>query len=145
MLLFRISLNKRKANREQLVNRYKRLRMCMYRQGMVYKCAQKERNDRFANVQRYMYVFVCMCILYNRFMCYICVQYVLCVCLYMYACICMCMSSLPRALLLPNLSPKYPYFLPILFVHAVFGVVGSLFFVFFCLYTYTIFFVGSGV
>ena len=39
--------------------------------------------------------------------------------------------------------PKSPYLLFVLFVHAVFGVVGNLFFVFFCLYTYTIFFVGG--
>ena len=39
--------------------------------------------------------------------------------------------------------PKSPYLLFVLFVHAVFGVVGNLFFVFFYLYTYAIFFVGG--
>ena len=42
-----------------------------------------------------------------------------------------------------NPPPQIPYFCIVSFVHAVFGVVGNLFFVFFCLYTYTIFFVGG--
>ena len=53
---------------------------------------------------RYVFVFVCIC---SR---------------YVFLCICMCMSSLPRTLLLPNLSSKYPYFSSIPFVYAVFAV-----------------------
>lgn len=53
------------------------------------------------------------------------------------------MLSSPRTLLLPNLSPRYSLLPSIPFVHAVFGVVGNLFFAFFYLYTYTIFFVGG--
>ena len=56
---------------------------------------------------------------------------------------CVCVSSSPRTLLFSFPFPKSPYLLFVLFVHAVFGVVGNLFFVFFYLYTYTIFFVGG--
>ena len=64
---------------------------------------------------------------------------------YVFAGMVLVMSSLPRTLLHSNLSSKYPYFSSVFFVHAVFGVVGNFFFVFFYLYTYTIFFVGGGV
>ena len=55
--------------------------------------------------------------MHGRFMCMFCIVdlYVFCMCLYS-------MSSLPRTLLHTNLSPKYPYFSSILFVHVVFAV-----------------------
>lgn len=102
-------------------------------------CREGKRNDRFVKV--FVNVYVCMVDLYVLYMCIVCFVcmfvhvcmylYVFCILCMCFVCMCvlynrfvvdMCMSSLPRTLLLPNLSSKYPYFSSISFAHAVFAV-----------------------
>ena len=71
--------------------------VCMY----LYLCV-------YVYLYVYLYVCICICVLCVLCVC-MCVLYVcmFCICI----CMCICMSSPPRALLLPNLLPKYPLLL----------------------------------